>query len=287
MSILIGAPYLNNQQLDAQVNHLKDMAQGRPDFTHANLGGGPKWDQSQKLIHGDGSGIYIKGDTEIHERFSNAIYNISKENILEQLPNQPTVSLMHARFATSGNKDEISTHPFNLDHIVGVHNGFVKGIEKNNKSDSAVIMDVLNNHFTRYSSDNMDALEQTIIRDIVAQSENYSTMNLILHIKGENKTVIICSYNKSKVESKERLEYNTMVIKKDGNVVYVASEDDEGSVLEDAKETIETKNHTVYVIDEETGEITEHKLDELEEIVEGESEEDSQESTDEAVAEAA
>jgi len=57
--------------------------------------------------------------------------------------------------------------------------------------------------------------------------------------------------------------------------------------LEDAKETIETKNHTVYVIDEETGEITEHKLDELEEIVEGESEEDSQESTDEAVAEAA
>ena len=257
---MLGKNNLSERDISRQLAHLKDMAQGKNhpykygDFTLSEI-----YDHEQQLIHGDGFGHYLHGNNDFSATHNRAVFSVNDSLILDNTPHNTKISMMHARLVTKGSKEDHNIQPFDLEHIVGMHNGTVSGLESGTYSDSRGIMDILDNHYSNHSADDIEALEQTIL-EIYEQSDHYSGMNVICYLKDEGKVVVISSYNQSEAMTKTAEEYYTLHIDSDGETIYISSEAVSGQG--------NTENHTVYVIDEETGEVTEHKLENLEEAVE-------------------
>ena len=91
-------------------------------------------------------------------------------------------------------------------------------------------------------------------------------MNLIIYIKHLGKILVLNSYNEPKTRTAIANKYYTMVISTNGKVVYVSSEEDHDEVAQNGTQ-FNTQNHTLYIIDEKTGEITEYYLGDLEKAV--------------------
>ena len=255
--------------IDRQMDHLKQMALGNNTipFAYGHFTDSPEYDPEQKLLHGDAFGTYVHtpdGDEAI-KKYQRAVFTIGKKGLLKTLPTQLDVSLMHARLVTAGSKDETNTQPFALDAIVGMHNGTVSGLQQGNNSDSVYIMDVLNRYFSSASSLDVSDLEKTLVDQMVGRATDYGAMNLIVYVKGLKKLLVLCSYNAKKVRSIPNARYYTLYLASDGKKWYVASETDHRRIASGSGQ--ETKNHTLYVMDQKTGAMHAYFLGDLEQAV--------------------
>ena len=276
---------LTQQNIEAQLNHERSMALGNNSipFRYGHFTDDTKYDLNGKLIHKDSFGYYFHNpNSEIIEKYPEAVFSIDKKNVMSNVDSSTDVSFMVARLATLGGKDISNALPFNLEHIVGSHNGTVAGLEQDGKSDSRYIMGVLDKYFSGNSSEiDVGDLEQTFIKQIVNPSQDYSAMNLIVHVKASDKVIVLCSYNEGKVKSIQHGQYYTMVIASNESGVYISSEDDFGEVMGNNSDKIYTQNHTLYVIDKKTGEIKEYHLSDLEEAIHQKSEKSPEKSSEE------
>ena len=269
MSVLIATQgTLSKAEVSSQYQHLQRMATGSNSypFRFGDFTTDTTYPLDQKLYHGDGFGYYFSGSKTHLAKSPHAVYHTGSKNIIETFPETGTVSLFHARFATQGNKNIINNAPFDLECIVGAHNGTVSGLARGDKSDSHHIMEVFNKYLSQHSPIDVPLLEKTIIEQIVEPSSGYGAMNLIIKLKKQGKILVLCSYGSTGAKTPAAKGYYHMVITSNGRRVYISSETDHGKVVSYGKKMI-TRNHTLYVIDEKTGKITEHRLSDLEKAV--------------------
>jgi predicted glutamine amidotransferase len=256
MSLLGSTTPITSYSLERQLSHVKSMAQGENGvpYKYGDFVDGPTYDPKQKLLHTDSFGFYISSDNkEINEKLNRSVNSVNYEIIKSKTPTDPYISLMHARLATQGNKDNTNIQPFNLRNIVGMHNGSLEGLARDGKSDSDYILNSIDQNIKG------EDIEKTLV-SIAKECTNYGAMNLIIHDKARNEIVVICSYDENGVHSTNHKLYYQMVITKDGKQIYVSSEKD----ANEGSPKIYTKNHTMYIINLETGKTTEVKLSQLE-----------------------
>ena len=267
--LAIGNYAIELGQIDRQIDHLKQMALGNNTipFAYGHFTDSPEYDTEQKLLHGDAFGTYVHtpSDDEAVKKYQRAVFAVGKKGLIKVLPSPLDVSLMHARLVTAGSKDEANTQPFALDAIVGMHNGTVSGLQQGNNSDSVYIMDVLNRYFSSASSLDVSDLEKMLVDQLVGRATDYGAMNLIVYVKGLKKLLVLCSYNAKKVRSIPNARYYTLYLASDGKRWYVASETDHRRIASGSSQ--ETKNHTLYVMDQKTGEMRAYFLGDLEQAV--------------------
>jgi len=252
-------PELSTEAIQLQATHLKAMAGGASGLKYGDATGSSEYDATQIIHHEDGVGHYVGGNgKENYVTYNRSVVAIDKTKFL---PAQGDISIMHARLATSGNKNPVNLQPFNLENIVGSHNGTVGGLSKGEESDSVSIFHSLNSYVANHSFD-VSSFEKHVISEIVNHGSSYSALNLIFYLKREGKVIVLCSYNDALMTSRRSREYYTLIITRTGKMVYVASEPGAFS-----GSSIATENHTVYVIDKKTGKITSYKLSDLERAV--------------------
>ena len=261
---------LTQTEIQNQLAHVKSMSQGNNTvpFRYGHLTNSEEYAPEQKLIHGDGFGVYLhSAQLDAMKKYTRAVSSVNQKNVVQDLPYRLEVSLMHARLVTQGSKDLPNIQPFDLSAIVGSHNGTVSGIQEGSKSDSMYILETLDQHIGAQSQ-NIDVagLEQVMVKQIAQKCSEYSAMNMIIYAKTSGKILVLCSYNETKVISPEHAQYYRMVISVSGKTVYIASETDHGKVVR-AGNIIHTKNHTLYIIDKKTGKVEEFHLAELEKAV--------------------
>ncbi len=267
--LAIGNYAIEVEQMQKQLDHVKIMALGNNTlpFAYGHFTDSEDYDPEQKLVHGDAFGTY--GHTpdgyEAVKKYQRAVFTVGKKGLIKVLPSELDVSLMHARLVTAGNKDEANTQPFALDAIVGMHNGTVSGLQQGNNSDSVYIMDVLNRYFSSASSLDVSDLEKVLVDRLVHRATDYGAMNLVVYVKGLKKLLVLCSYNAKKVRSIPNARYYTLYLASDGKTWYVASETDHRRVVSGSRQ--EAKNHTLYVMDQKTGEMHAYFLSDLERTV--------------------
>jgi hypothetical protein len=261
---------LTQDMLGSQFNHVKDMALGNNSipFRYGHFTNNKKYPLDEKLIHGDSFGTYFRNGTqETIQKYSEGIFYLNPNTVIGNASNPTDVSFMHARLVTLGSKDISNAQPLVLENIVGSHNGTVEGLESGGNSDSKYILGVLNGYFRRHTSEiDVASLEDSIVQNIVEPSTNYLSMNLMMHVKHLDKVVVLCSYDENRVKTREHEKYYNMTIASNDSCVYVSSEDDYGQVTGSA-EKIQTRNHTLYVIDRKTGKIEVYHLSNLEAAV--------------------
>ncbi len=289
MLIAVGRKSLAKDDIGNQLDHMKRMSLGMNSipYRYGHFTDSREYDLQQRLLHGDGFGVYYQGSTECYDTKNRAVYSVGNNAVLEKLPVDTKVSFMHARLATKGSKAGSNIQPFDLQHIVGAHNGTVAGLEQGCRSDSRYILEAVDRYFGKTKYLDVHDFEQMIIEQIVKPAKSYGAMNLILFLKDVNKIVVICSYDEKKLNSKENREYYTMKIKGDREMVFVASEEEHGDVIEKGTRVISTKNHTLYEIDRETGEIVEHHLEDLEKEAENKEDDEKTDSDEHSEEEAA
>lgn len=267
--LAIGNDAIEIGQMQKQLDHLKVMALGNNTipFAYGHFTDSEDYDPEQKLVHGDAFGTYVHTPDgyEAVKKYQRAVFTVGKKGLIKILPSELDVSLMHARLVTAGSKDEANTQPFALDAIVGMHNGTVSGLQQGNNSDSVYIMDVLNRYFSSASSLDVSDLEKVLVDQLVHRATDYGAMNLVVYVKGLKKLLVLCSYNAKKVRSIPNARYYTLYLASDGKTWYVASETDHRRVVSGSRQ--EAKNHTLYVMDQKTGEMHAYFLSDLERAV--------------------
>ncbi len=271
---------LSRQDLSSQLQHMKNMALGNNTvpFRYGHFVDSTHYDPEQRLIHGDGFGAYYHSkEKSTTKRYDRAVFSVSDEESTRDVPEDPYVSMMHARLVTEGNKDPSNIQPIELESIVGMHNGTIRGLGDGKESDSNYIMRRIDSYFSSKSSKpsciTAKGLEKVFVDEIVKECSSYSSMNLIFYSKNTDKVYVLCSYDESKVISREQAQYYTMTIIKDCDRILVSSESDCGKVMRNSKR-ITTKNHTLYIIDKKTGEIEEYDMGKLEKAIEKKSKEE-------------
>ena len=269
MSILIAVKgSLSQGDVRSQYNHVRDMALGNNSypFRFGDLTTNDKYPLAEKLHHGHGHGYYLGGKENVVKKDKSPIYEKPLEQMIDHVPSDTKISLVHARYATQGGSDITNNHPIELSHIVGAHNGTVIGLSRGNRSDSHYILGVVNQYMSRQGNVDPRTLERVLIDNIVEPSSAYGGMNLIVHLKRKGKIIVLCSYGETVVPTRRGKEYYHMRIMKNGERVYIASEDDHKKVVPQGG-IKRTENHTMYIIDEKTGKIEEHHLPKLKEAV--------------------
>tara|TARA_Y100000310_G_scaffold343615_1_gene452112 strand:+ start:769 stop:1665 length:897 start_codon:yes stop_codon:yes gene_type:complete len=265
MLIAIGENILEKSLVVDQIRHLQQMAVGARGVRYGDLTSDEDYPLDEIVRHGDSFGGYIKSSIEYYNLFGRPIYESSRRELERELLDDAQVSFWFARFRTQGSLDLSNSQPFNLKNIVGSHNGTVYGLSDGGKSDSRCILESIDLYFDDKKSFDVDDFEDTLIEQIADKAEGYSGLLLNIYVKSLDKVLVLCEYNEAGVPSTAREHvyhsYYTPVISVDGEHIYISSES--GDVIDGDVRCVE--NHTLYVIDRKTGEITEYKLEQLEE----------------------
>ncbi|MBS3128968.1 class II glutamine amidotransferase [Candidatus Woesearchaeota archaeon] len=271
MSILVatGSNYLTRSSIQSQIMHVQDMATSRNDIPYVvgDFTTDPTKNLRAPRLHKDGYGFYAYGEREVITKSIEPLYEQDASKIAEVSPTRSKVSFVHARMTSSGSKNVQNNQPFNLDYVVGTHNGTVEGIAEGDKSDSQTVMRVMNSYIARDSSLNPRDIERTIIDKIVRPSSRYMLLNLMLYAKKQGKVIVVCSYEPNEARTVKLASYVSMVIAQDDEKTYVSSERDLEKIVRNSKKRIRTRNNTMYIIDQATGIIQEYYMKDLEKAV--------------------